>query len=259
MEPTDTQTDTKTTGGGASWPERSAFALAVVLLGLILAVSARTEPSDGGDRVGRRVELVELIEEQQRRTAELSAEAEALEGQVAAYQAAVAQKPGIPTALQAEVDAAALVAGLSALRGPGLQVTLHDSDLPLTEAHNADVNDLVIHEQDLQAVVNALWAGGAEAMSINGQRVLATSAVRCVGNILLMNGRVHPPPYVIEAVGDAEALATALERDATVAVFREAVDQFQLGYEVVAVPEAVIPAFGGPAGIGVAEPAVGSA
>ena len=61
-------------------------------------------------------------------------------------------------------------------------------------AAGVDPNQLVVHQSDLQAVVNALWAGGAEAMTIAGQRVIATSAVRCVGNTLLLNGEVFSPP-----------------------------------------------------------------
>lgn len=232
---------------------RVGFALALGLLGLILTVSAQNE-APVGDRVGRRLELVDLIAQQQRRTADLEAEAAALEAQVAAYQQDVAGTQSIPAELQGEVDAVAVAAGVTAMRGPGLTITLRDSALPLSEAENVDVNNLVIHEQDLQAVVNAMWAGGAEALSVNGQRVLTTSAVRCVGNILLLNGRVHPPPYVIAAIGDERDLQNALDRDQTVAAFREAVAQFELGYEVVVEEELLIPAFGGAPTVEVAEP-----
>ena len=252
MESTDARADT---GGTASWPERAAFVLALVFLGLILTLAAQSEAPSGGDRVGRRLELVELIAEQQQRAADLAAEAAALEEQVATYEAALSRDPARPGRLQQDVDAVAAVAGLTPLRGPGLRVTLRDSELPLTEAENADVNDLVIHEQDLQAVVNALWAGGAEALSINGQRVLATSAVRCVGNILLLNGRVHPPPYVMEAIGDVEGLTQGLDRDVSVTAFRRAAEAYGLGYDVEGVEELVLPAYGGPAPVEVAEPA----
>ena len=63
----------------------------------------------------------------------------------------------------------------------------------------ADPDDYVIHQQDVQSVVNALWAGGAEAMMLQDQRVISTSAVRCVGNTLILQGRVYSPPYVITA------------------------------------------------------------
>ena len=68
----------------------------------------------------------------------------------------------------------------------------------------ADPDDYVIHQQDVQAVVNALWAGGAEAMMLQDQRVISTSAVRCVGNTLILQGRVYSPPYIITAIGDRD-------------------------------------------------------
>ncbi len=62
-------------------------------------------------------------------------------------------------------------------------------------------DDLVVHQQDVQAVVNALWAGGADAVQVMDQRLLSTSAVRCVGNTLLLNGRVYSPPYADQRGG----------------------------------------------------------
>ena len=73
-------------------------------------------------------------------------------------------------------------------------------------------NDLVIHQQDLQAVVNALWVGGAEGIQVMDQRLVSTSAVRCVGNTLVLQGRLYSPPYTVTAVGDPEALHAALVR-----------------------------------------------
>src|SRR5205085_11921215 len=92
--------------------------------------------------------------------------------------------------------------GLVAVAGPGVKVTLDDSSMKQSPTGN--LNDLVIHSQDVQAAVNGLWRAGAEAIGINGQRLVSTSAVLCVGNTLLLNGTVHSPPYVISAVGASE-------------------------------------------------------
>ena len=67
-------------------------------------------------------------------------------------------------------------------------------------------DDIVVHQQDVQAVVNALWASGAEAMMIQDQRVISTSAVRCVGNTLILQGRVYAPPYRVTAIGDVDRM-----------------------------------------------------
>ncbi len=89
--------------------------------------------------------------------------------------------------------------GLVAAEGPGLVVTLDDSTDE--ESPSGNLNDLVIHSQDVQAVANGLWAAGAEALAVNGQRVVPTSAVLCVGNTLLINGTVHSPPFRFTALG----------------------------------------------------------
>ena len=95
-----------------------------------------------------------------------------------------------------------------------------------------DPDDLVVHQQDVQSVVNALWAGGAEAMMIMDQRVLTTSAVRCIGNTLLLQGRTYSPPFVVTAIGDAARMSAALDAEPGVRLLLQYVDKYKLGYEV---------------------------
>ena len=92
-----------------------------------------------------------------------------------------------------------------------------------------DPDDLVVHQQDVQSVVNALWAGGAEAMMIMDQRVLTTSAVRCIGNTLLLQGRTYSPPFVVTAIGDTAAMSAALDVEPGVQLLLQYVDKFKLG------------------------------
>jgi uncharacterized protein YlxW (UPF0749 family) len=84
----------------------------------------------------------------------------------------------------------------------------------------------------VQSVVNALWAGGAQGVSLMGKRVIATSAVKCVGNTLLLHGKVYSPPFRIEAVGDVTKLTKSLRDDVNVAILQDYVDLFGLVYEV---------------------------
>ena len=133
-------------------------------------------------------------------------------------------------------------AGFTALTGPGITVVLNDSSRRIRNggADAPDNDDLVVHgapglrgtqsQQDVQAVVNALWAGGAEAMSIMDIRVISTSAVRCVGNTLLLHGQVFSPPFKITAIGEPTAMHRALESAEDVRQFRDAVADFGLGY-----------------------------
>jgi len=113
----------------------------------------------------------------------------------------------------------------------------------LPEGFSAD--DIVVHQQDVQNVVNALWAGGAEAMMLMDQRVISTSAVRCVGNTLILQGRVYSPPYVIQAIGDQSAMREALDKSPQVRIYLEYVDTFGLGYDVKTKARASFPAYVG--------------
>lgn len=231
---------------------RVAFALTLVLLLLILFVAAQSRPATQEARLGRRVELVELIRAEQARVNGLAARVDELSAQVAGFEAQASADPDVLEALQRQIAEVAGPAGLTPVRGPGLVVTLTDSSM--AQSSSGDLNDLVIHEQDLQAVINALWAGGAEAMSVNGQRVLATTAIRCVGNTLLLHGSVYSPPYQIRTVGDGDAMRTEFDRDPAVRQFQRAVEQFQLGFSVVDEEQLVVPAFEGSTGLRTARP-----
>ena len=88
----------------------------------------------------------------------------------------------------------------------------------------------MVHQQDIQAVLNALWSAGAEGIQMQDQRIIATSAPRCVGNTLLLNGRTYSPPYVITAIGDAAAMQAALAAAPYVTLYKQYVVRFGLGY-----------------------------
>ena len=125
---------------------------------------------------------------------------------------------------------------LPAVQGPGVTVTLDDSPLWKTMVNSSgsasNINDYVIHQQDIEAVVNALWAGGAEEMMIQDQRVLFNSAVICVGNVLMLQGKQYSPPYTISAIGPTEDMIDALADSQAVQVYQEYVSAFGLGWNV---------------------------
>jgi uncharacterized protein YlxW (UPF0749 family) len=135
------------------------------------------------------------------------------------------------------------------MRGPGVRVALDDS--VLDRAPTGNVNDLVIHSQDVQAVVNALWRSGAEAISINGQRLVSTSAVLCVGNTLLLNGTVHSPPYTVSAVG---AVRDRFEADPLVERLHEDAKSYGLRFAVTRHDDVEVPAYQGATTLSYARP-----
>ncbi|BCO60065.1 hypothetical protein MINTM006_00150 [Mycobacterium intracellulare] len=121
---------------------------------------------------------------------------------------------------------------MNPVHGPGLVVTLEDAqrDANGRFPRDASPDDLVVHQQDIQAVLNALWSAGAEAIQMQDQRLIATSVPRCVGNTLLLNGRTYSPPYTITAIGDSAAMQAALAAAPLVILYKQYVVRFGLGY-----------------------------
>jgi uncharacterized protein YlxW (UPF0749 family) len=148
--------------------------------------------------------------------------------------------------VSANAAAVAAQAGAAPLSGPGLTVALNDAPRSVRTAlpKGVTADDLVVHQQDVQAVVNALWSSGARGMQIMDQRVIATSAVRCVGNTLVLQGRVYAPPFRIAAVGDVAAMRAALDASPEVAAYRTWVDAVGLGYTLDE-RTLTLPAYGG--------------
>ena len=95
----------------------------------------------------------------------------------------------------------------------------------------ANINDYVVHQEDVEAVVNALWAGGAESMMIMDQRVLFNSAVICQGNVLLLQGKKYSPPFTVSAIGPTDAMIRALDDSNAVKLYKEYVSAFGLGWK----------------------------
>jgi uncharacterized protein YlxW (UPF0749 family) len=205
--------------------------LIALAAGLLFTTSART--ADGTAlRDDRRPQLAQLIADKRARLAAREKVAAKLNAEVDQDTAQLAEVDQPVKQARQQADALREPAGFTALHGPGLTVTLNDSPRRANESdpNGPDNDDLVVHQGDVQAVVNAMWAGGAEAMSIMDIRVISTSAVRCVGNTLLLHGQVFSPPFKITAIGEPTAMHRALESAGGVQQFRVAVADFGLGY-----------------------------
>jgi uncharacterized protein YlxW (UPF0749 family) len=97
----------------------------------------------------------------------------------------------------------------------------------------------------VQGVVNALWAAGADGVAIMGQRLIATSAVICVGNTLLLQGRKYSPPFVVTAVGSPPQMRQQLDAAYDVRLLEEAVEDYGLTFDVADQREVTLPAYDG--------------
>ena len=230
------------------WWWRALVPVAAGAAGLLLVTSAVT--ARGTDlRASRTLQVSQLIARQQRTLAVLTRQENDLRQRIAAATALAGVGDRRVRDLRVAADRLAASAGLTPVSGPAVTVALDDvprADQQQDLAAGARPDDLVIHQQDVQGVVNALWSGGAEAMTIMGERVIATTAVRCVGNTLLLHGRVFSPPFTVTAVGDVNRLRRALDGDPAVQVFQQYVAAFGLRYSLTTSQRATLPAYDGP-------------
>ncbi|ATO60891.2 DUF881 domain-containing protein [Mycobacterium avium] len=211
-------------------PWRFGVPLVCLLAGLLLAA---THGVSGGVEIRRSdaPRLVDLVRETQASVNRLSAQREQLAAKIDA-----AHGRSSDAALAAMLRRSAQLAGeagMSPVHGPGLVVTLQDAqrDANGRFPRDASPDDLVVHQQDIQAVLNALWSAGAEAIQMQDQRIIATSVPRCVGNTLLLNGRTYSPPYTITAIGNAAAMQAALAAAPLVTLYKQYAVRFGLGYQ----------------------------
>lgn len=176
-----------------------------VVLGLMIAVQFKVTQGSPSDTTRRTqdvvAELLAVKEERDNLKIELDETRLNLEE-------IVSGKNESQDALLKELSKARNISGLNTVKGPGLILILNDSTRPTQPGE--DPNLYLIHDEDLLKVINELRAAGAEAISINEQRLLATSEIRCVGPLIQVNGNRLAPPFAISAIGDASLLESSL-------------------------------------------------
>lgn len=207
-----------------------AIGLVCMILGLMLAVQFRTT-NDIKASVGyqRMEDLTLQLNKTEKERAALQEEMSKLRAQI-----------GTGNANSAELERARMEAGLIPVVGAGVVILLDDSKRSRQPGENPNL--YVIHDDDLLKVINELRAAGAEAISINDQRLLATSEIRCAGPTLSVNNSRSAPPYEIRAIGNPQTLENSLKMRGGV------VETLQFwGIQVTVKPqeEVTIPAFKG--------------
>jgi uncharacterized protein YlxW (UPF0749 family) len=245
--------DNRDAGAGHS-PWRVGVPVVCLLAGLLLGATHGV--SRGGEiRRSDAPRLVDLVRSEQSAVEQLTAERDQLANTIDSTHG---RSPDAAlAAMQRRSAELAADAGLDPVHGPGLTVTLNDAqrDANGRFPRDASPDDLVVHQQDIQAVLNALWSAGAEAIQMQDQRIIATSVPRCVGNTLLLNGRTYSPPYRVTAIGDAAAMQAALAAAPLVILYKQYVVRFGLGYTEQVSPDVRIVGHTEPLRMHSAEPA----
>lgn len=184
---------------------QAALTMIFILFGFMLATQFRARPPIAGNLPYQRAEeLSVLLQVSEDENNTLKQEVTTLRGKIAEMTAGADQAQ----TLKEEMQKAMMLAGLSAVKGPGVTVEMTDSDKPAQQGQ--DPNVFLIHERDIQDVVNAIFAAGAEAISVNGQRFVSTTEIVCAGNVIMINGSRVAPPFIILAIGDPKVLEAGL-------------------------------------------------
>jgi len=230
--------------------------LMFVVAGALFVTSAIN--ADGTDlRAGRYADLGSLLRQQKAETDAARAEVSRLAQEVETLSGRVGDNR--VRRVQEQAKTLRQPAGLVPVKGPGLTVTLDDAPDDVVNSADIEVDKLVVHQQDIQAVVNAMWAGGAEAMTIQDQRVISTTGIKCVGNTVRLHGVPYSPPYVITAVGNPEAMLTSIDTSPYIEIYKQYVEVYQLGYEVDPRTDVELPGYEGSTDLKFARPAGESA
>lgn len=199
--------------------------------------------ADGDDLRPSGGDIASLLRDRAHRVEEQRIEANALRSDVDAL--SLGDTSEEVDKLRDRVEELERAAGLKAVEGPGIRVTLNDAPKSDQDV-DVDQNILIVHQQDIRAYVNALRAGGAEAISIQGQRITATTGIICVGSSVLLDDVPYFPPYVIEAVGNPTSMRSSLDTAPDTRTYAQYAEAYNLGLEVELVPTVKIKEYANP-------------
>lgn len=216
-----------------------------LLAGALFVVAAQN--SQGIDlRPERYTDIASIVDVDTAEVNDLRARAAELDAEVEALSAGLGDRT--VSRYNREIEVLEDPAGFTPVSGPAVTVTLTDSPQELiADAAPEDRKYLVVHQQDIQAVVNAMFRGGAEAVTIQGQRIISTTGIKCSGNTVQLQGVPYSPPYVITAVGGQIGILNEIGSDAWINAYRKDVvdPERQLGMDTTLQDFVTAPAYDG--------------
>ncbi len=212
---------------------------AVLLVGLGTGVVTAQVRRHARDVDAARAGLVTDVRERTAATDRLAAEADRLRGDVAHLRDRSLGQDGLGRALSQRLAELELATGAVPVAGRGLLVTLDDAHGSTAKGQPGEGR---VFDSDLQAVVNALWAAGAEAVSVNDQRVTSQTAIRSAGEAILVDLRPLSPPYRVRAIGDVDRMEPAFVDGPTARRFQTWTSLYGLGFSVRRAAELRLPA-----------------
>jgi uncharacterized protein YlxW (UPF0749 family) len=234
---------------GPAWRRQAAFAVVLAVLGFGLVAAASNTRAQRRRDQPRQSRLVQLILDRRQQLSDLDAAVRKLRAEVVDAQLAASKVDSASRDRANRLLLLGQLAGTSTMEGPGLVVRLSDSTRKPTSKDEAGA--FRIHDVDLQLVVNQLFAAGAEAVSVNDNRLVTTSPIRAAGDTIVVNFRPLNPPYVVTAIG---ARRTAFDGSPIARRFERWRDLFGLGYTLRAGSKLRVAGFAGRVAVDRAQP-----
>lgn len=226
---------------------------ASVLLGFLLSAQFRSTDASLPEREQSRLATADTVRRLEVEQKDLKERIAALRAEIAGLQRA-SEAVATNATLAGDLEQQRMLAGLVATHGPGIIVTLDDS--PRTVGLAEDANNYIIHDYELRDVASLLWLSGAEAISINGERLVNVSSLYCVGSTILVNDTRLSPPYEVRAIGDTALFDQALQNPKNLGKLRARAKSYGIQFKTVLHKDLVVPAFGGDLRIRYARPTV---
>ena len=181
--------------------------LVCALLGFAVSIQFKSVQINNSSPSARYEELQKMYLAEQEKTASLQDQISQMQSTITNYRESIEQTGSAYKGMEADLLRAENLAGLTDVYGPGITVTL--SDAKKTDP-TVPPEYFIIHDSDVRSLVNELLSAGAEAIAINGERVVSTTAIRCVGPVIIVNNSRSGTPFVIEAIGDSATLENAI-------------------------------------------------
>ncbi|MFB7775142.1 DUF881 domain-containing protein [Streptomyces bauhiniae] len=232
--------------GGLPKTLRAKLGLAggLVLAALVVTVGASQAHVAAPVVAKERQELIDRIDRETAAADKLESGVDRLREDVGARQRAALRQTG-----GSQADLVSLLSGATAVHGPGVKLVVNDAKEASTGGDGTNPRESAgfsdtgrVRDRDMQRVVNGLWASGAEAVSINGQRLTALSAIRAAGDAILVDNRPLVPPYTVLAVGDGQKLSTAFQNSADGLYLQALQDNFGIRTAISAEGDVRLPA-----------------
>ncbi|WP_163572878.1 DUF881 domain-containing protein [Fodinicola feengrottensis] len=220
---------------------RAASVLAAIVVGLVLVTAYNETVANAPQTTRTRQGLLSDIRQGTASTQQLDRQAQALRQQVSADRSSRLSTDNTGAAVAARLKQLELTTGLAAATGPGVIVSVADGPTPKNPTPGAPTLWRV-QDTDLQGVVNALWALGAEAISVNGERLSPLSTIRSAGGAILVDFEPVSSPYEVKAIGDPKALPTAYAQSLSAVQLRAYNKDYGIKLTITAADSMALPA-----------------